>query len=168
MIEALAAALLLGGINTIADYITLELRLQSSPIYMFARILLICYCVGGIVGARARQLIMGTVGGLMIGALVSAAYYLLAPGIGWWALAIAWVLFWLSFSLLDALLHGSASVAGGLLQGAAAAVLSAGFFYGITNIWTEPQARDPNLWRVLVSWSTAFFPGFIVLFWRKL
>ena len=79
MLEALAAALLLGGINTIADYLALELKLQSKPIYVFARIALICYCVGGIVGARARQLMMGMVGGLMIGALVSAAYYLIAP-----------------------------------------------------------------------------------------
>ncbi len=168
MLEALAAALLLGGINTIADYVALELKLQSRPIYVFARIALICYCVGGIVGARARQLMMGMVGGLMIGALVSAAYYLLAPSVGWTAVAAAWVCFWLGFSLLEALLHGGTSVGSGLLQGAAAAALSAGFFYGISNIWTEPASRDPNLWRVLVTWSAAFFPGFVILFWRRL
>jgi hypothetical protein len=168
MLEALAAALLLGGINTIADYVAIELKLQSRPIYVFARIALVCYCVGAIVGARARQLMMGMVGGLMIGALVSAAYYLLAPSVGWTALAVAWVLFWLGFSLLEALLQGGTSIALGLLQGAAAAALSAGFFYGISNIWMDPRSSDPNLWRVLVTWSAAFFPGFIVLFWRKL
>jgi hypothetical protein len=168
MLEALAAALLLGGINTIADYIALELKLQSKPIYVFARIALICYCVGGIVGARARQLMMGMVGGLMIGALVSAAYYLLAPSVGWTALAVAWVLFWLGFSLLEAVLHGGTSVVNGLLQGAAAAALSAGFFYAISNVLIEPASRDPSLWRVLVTWSAAFFPGFVVLFWRRL
>jgi hypothetical protein len=168
MLEALAAALLLGGINTIADYISVEMRLQARPIYIFARVILICYCVGGIVGARARQLMMGMVGGLMIGALVAAAYYLLAPSIGWSALAIAWSLFWLAFSLLDALLYGSTSIAGALLQGAAAALLSGGFFYAITNIWVERPSTDPNLYRVLVTWSAAFLPGFIVLFWRRL
>ena len=168
MLEALAAALLLGGINTIADYIAVELRLQSKPIYIFARIALICYCVGGIVGARARQLLMGMVGGLMIGALISAVYYLLAPSIGWTALAIAWALFWLGFSLLEALLQGGTSVGIGLLQGAAAAALSAGFYFAISNIWVEAPSRDPSLLRVLATWSAAFFPGFIVLFWRKL
>jgi len=168
MLEALAAALLLGGINTIADYIALELKLQSKPIYVFARIALICYCVGGIVGARARQLMMGMVGGLTIGALVSAAYYLLAPSVGWTALAVAWVLFWLGFSLLEAVLHGGTRVVYGLIQGAAAAALSAGFFYAISNVLIEPASRDPSLWRVLVTWSAAFFPGFVVLFWRRL
>jgi hypothetical protein len=168
MLEALAAALLLGGINTIADYVALELKLQARPIYVFARIALICYCVGGIVGARARQLMMGMVGGLMIGALVSASYYLLAPSLGWSAFAVAWILFWLGFSLLEALLQGGTGIGGGLLQGAAAAVLSAGFYFAISNIWTEPTSRDPSLWRVLVTWSAAFFPGFVVLFWRRL
>jgi hypothetical protein len=168
MLEAVAAALLLGGINTIADYIALELRLESKPIYVFARIALICYCVGGIVGARARQFMMGMVGGLMIGALVSAAYYLLAPSIGWSALAVAWVLFWLGFSLLEALLQGGTTIVIGLLQGAAAAALSAGFFYAISKIWMDPTSSDPNLWRVLVTWAAAFFPGFVVLFWRRL
>lgn len=168
MIEAFAAALLLGGINTIADYISLELKLQSKPIYVFARIALICYCVGGIVGARARQFMMGMVGGLMIGALISAAYYLLQPSVGFVALVVAWVLFWLSFSLLEVLLQEGAGVVGGLVQGAAAAALSAGFFYAISNIWTERTFGDPNLWRVLVTWSAAFFPGFVILFWRRL
>ena len=83
MIEALAAALLLGGINTLADFASAELKLEARPIYVLVRVVLICYCVGGIVGARARQLLMGTVAGLMIGALVAAVYYLLAPSLGW-------------------------------------------------------------------------------------
>src|SRR4029453_4111840 len=99
MIEALAAALLLGGINTIADFASTELKLEARPIYVLVRVVLICYCIGGIVGARARQLLMGTVAGLMIGALVSAVYYLLAPSLGWGALAAAWSVFWLAFSL---------------------------------------------------------------------
>jgi hypothetical protein len=166
MIEALAAALLLGGINTIADFVSTELKLGARPIYVLARVVLICYAVGGIVGARARQLMMGTVGGLMIGALVSAVYYLLAPVAGWTALALAWSFFWLGFSLLDAVLHGGSAV-GAILQGLAAALLSGGFYYGIAKIWPQDPSLDPNLWLTLVSWSAAFFPGFIVLFWRR-
>jgi hypothetical protein len=168
MLEALAAAILLGGINTIADVVSSEFKLGARPIYLFARIALICYCVGGVVGARARQLMMGTVGGLMIGSIVAGAYYLLAEPFGWGALAVAWTLFWLSFSLLDALLHGGSGFGGAVVQGAAAALLSGVFFYAIASVWTDPPGTDPNLLRVLVSWSAAFLPGFIVLFWRRL
>lgn len=167
MLEALAAAILLGGINTIADVVSSELKLGARPIYVFARIALICYCVGGIVGARARQLMMGTLGGLMIGSMVAAAYYLLAPTVGWGALAVAWGLFWLGFSLLDAMLHGGSSFGIAVLQGSAAAVLSGVFFYAITNIWKDAPGLDPSLPRVLVTWSAAFLPGFILLFWRR-
>jgi len=37
MLEALATAFLVGVINTLADYISVELKLQSKPIYLFAR-----------------------------------------------------------------------------------------------------------------------------------
>jgi hypothetical protein len=167
MIEALAAALLLGGINTIADFALTELKLEARPIYVLVRVVLIRYCIGGIVGARARQLLMGTVAGLMIGALVSAVYYLLAPSLGWGALAAAWSVFWLAFSLLDALLHGG-TVSGALLQAVAAVILSGGFYYGITNIWPLDRSADPTVWRGLFLWSASFFPGFVVLFWRRL
>jgi hypothetical protein len=167
MLEAFAAALLLGGINTIADFVSAELKLETRPIYVLVRVLLICYCVGGIVGARARQLMMGTVGGLMIGAVVSAVYYLLAPQFGWLGLALAWSAFWLGFSLLDALLQGGSAL-GAVLQGVGAALLSGGLYYGIGNIWPEKDSIDPSLWRALAWWSAAFFPGFIVLFWRRL
>ena len=166
MLEALAAAFLVGVINTLADYISVELKLQSKPIYLFARIALTCYCVGGILGARARQLMMGTMGGLMIGVFVSAAYYLLAPSWESTALVVAWFVFWVGFSLLEALLEGGTGIVNGLLQGVAAAALSAAFFYAISNVWAAPAARDPNIWRELVRWWAAFTPGLVILFWR--
>jgi hypothetical protein len=167
MLEALAAALLVGVINTLADYISVELKLQSKPIYVFARIALTCYCVGGIVGARGRQLMMGTMGGLMIGAFVSAVYYLLAPSAETMALVAAWLVFWVGFSMLGALLQGGTKIVAGLLQGVAAAALSAVFFYTISNVWPAPASADPNIWRELVKWAVAFWPGLVILFWRE-
>ena len=167
MLEAIAAAFLVGGINTIADALIAEMKLDAKPIYVFARAVLIYYCVGAIVGARGRQLLMGSVGGLLIGALVGMAHYVLAPALGWAGLAVAWALFWVSFSLLDTLLEGRTDVGLALLQGTAGAVLSGVFFYAIRNVWTEGTSGDPSLLRGLVSWSAAFLPGFIVLFWRK-
>jgi len=146
MFEALAAALILGGINAIGDFVSAELRLTNRPIYMFARIALICYCVGGLVGARARQLLIGTIAGLAIGLLVAAAYHLLAPRVGWGGLAVAWALFWICFSLLDAVLQGGAVEA--LVRGAIAVVLSGIVFYVITTMLVELRSSEPNLLRV--------------------
>ena len=167
MLEAFAAALLLGGINTIADTVSAELKLAARPIYVFARVLVMCYCVGGIVGARAKQLMMGTVGGLMIGSLVAAVYYLLAPVAAFAGLALARTLVWVGFSLLEALLEGGSSIGGAALQGVLAAILAGGFYYAISGIWPEMSSREPDLLRALLSWSAAFLPGFIVLFWKK-
>jgi len=166
MLEALAAALLVGVINTLADYISVELKLQSKPIYVFARIALTCCCIGGIVGARARQLMMGTMGGLMIGAFVAAVYYLLAPSAETMALVLAWLIFWVGFSMLTALLQGGPNIVAGLLQGVAAALLSAVFFHTIPSVWPAAASSDPNIWREMVKWSVAFLPGLVILFWR--
>ena len=167
MLEALATALLLGGINTLADYASAELKLQSRPIYVFLRVLLACYCVGAVVGARSRQLMIGMLGGLMIGAFVAGVYYLLTPILGWGAVAAAWTLFWVAFSALETIFLGG-SVVGAILQGVIAAALSGGLFYSVSGIWPAAASQDPNLWRALVLWFVPLAPGFIVLFWHKL
>jgi hypothetical protein len=170
MIEAIAAALLLGGINTLADFAAVELRLTTKPIYAFARIALICYVVGAVVGARARQLMIGTIGGVMIGALAGGVYYFLAPHLGFEpSMAIVWVIFWVSFSLLDALLEGGSGIGTAVLQGLLAALASGGFYYAASGILATSLPKDvPLLVRSALTWSAAFLPGFVVLFWRRM
>ena len=55
MIEALAAALLLGVISTMFDAGAAELELQGRQGYLLARTLAIGFCIGGIVGARPAR-----------------------------------------------------------------------------------------------------------------
>jgi hypothetical protein len=50
VIEALAAALLLGAISTMLDVAAAGLELQGRPAYLLARTLAISFCIGGIVG----------------------------------------------------------------------------------------------------------------------
>jgi hypothetical protein len=106
-------------------------------------------------------------GGLMIGAFVSAVYYVLAPSTETMALVLAWLVFWVSFSMLAAVLQGGTNIVAGLLQGVAAAALSAAFFYTISNVWPAAASSDPNIWREMVKWSVAFLPGLVILFWRE-
>ena len=167
MIEALVSAVLLGGVNTIADVATAALKLDTRPIYPFARTLLVCYIVGGLVGMRTKQLLIGSLSGLLIGTFIGPIHYVLAPSMGFGAVAIAWLLFWLAFALLEAVLGSSGGLGVALARGAAAAVLSGAVYMTVTGAWPEPAPRDPDLLRALAVWTAAFFPGFVALFWSN-
>lgn len=168
MMEALAAAAILGGLNTIGDYATAVLELQSRPLYALARAAVIGYCLGGIVGARARQIFIGAISGLLIGIFVGIGYQALTPSLGWRALLVAAPVFWIGFSFLETVLHGDSTAAAALLRGLAAAAVSGLVFYVIASAWPEPKPNDPNLARLLVVWIGGFFPGFLLLFWKRL
>ena len=167
MIEAVAAALLLGITSTMFDAAAAELELQGRQTYLLARTLAIGFCIGGIVGARARQMVTGVVSGLFPAALAGAIYFVLTPTIGTAALVLAWVAFWAAFCLLDAMLGEGISPSASLVLGLAAAGISAATFQAIVSGWVEESPEQPNLLRALVLWTATFLPGFVALFWRR-
>ena len=167
MIEALAAALLLGVISTMFDAGAAELELQGRQAYLLARTLAIGFCIGGIVGARTRQMVTGVVSGLFPAALAAAIYFVLTPTIGTVALVLAWVAFWAAFCLLDAMLGEGISPSASLVLGLTAAVISGAAFQAIASGWVEDSRDEPNLLRALVLWTATFLPGFVALFWRR-
>ena len=149
------------------DVATAELELQGRPAYLLARSLAISFCIGGIVGARARQMTMGLVCGLFPAALAAAIYFGLTPMIGTAALALAWVGFWAAFCLLNAMLGEGISPSASLVLGLAAAAISGAAFQAITSGWVEDSLEEPNLLRGLMLWTATFLPGFVALFWRR-
>ena len=167
MLEALATAVLLGGINTLADFASVELKLRAHPLYLAARVILVCYAVGAVVGMRAKQLIIGTVSGLIIGAIVGGTYSFLAPVLGAAGLVVAWAIFWICFALLQTLLHGDSGAATAVFQGALAAAFSGAAFFGLAAFGSDATSKDANYLRLLATWSGTFLPGLIVLFWRR-
>jgi hypothetical protein len=167
VIEALAAALLLGAISTMLDAAAAQLELHGRPTYLLARTLAIGFCIGGIVGARARQFVTGVVSGLFPAALAAAIYFGLTPTIGIAALALAWIGFWAAFCLLDAMLGEGISPSVSLVLGVAAAVISGAAFQAIASGWVEQSRDEPNLPRALVLWTATFLPGFVALCWRR-
>jgi hypothetical protein len=167
MMEAVAAAAVLGGVNAFGDYITLAFELQARPAYAVIRACVIAYCIGGIVGIRAKQMMLGALCGLVIGLLVGVTYQLLAPSGAWTAAIVAAVLFWVAFALLDVLLRGDSTVPVSLARGILGAALCLLVFYTLTIGWPERPTREPNLIRLALVWSGAFFPGFLVLFFQK-
>ena len=167
MMEALAAAAVLGGVNAFGDYITLAYELQARPAYAVIRACVIAYCIGGIVGLRAKQIMLGALCGLIIGLFVGVVYQALLPSGAWTAAFVAAVLFWVGFGLLDVVLRGESTAAGALVRGILGAALCLLFFYTFTHAWPERPTREPNLIRLALIWSGAFFPGFVVLFFQK-
>jgi hypothetical protein len=167
MIEALAAAIVLGSITAFGDYVTLAFELQAKPAYAVIRACVIAYCIGGIVGLRAKQIMLGAVCGLVVGLLAGVAYQVLLPFGVWSAAAVSAALFWIGFGLIDVMLRGDTTVSGSLIRGIAGAALCLLFFYTLTSAWPEKPTREPNLIRLALIWSGAFFPGFVVLFFQK-
>jgi hypothetical protein len=50
-----------------------------------------------------------------------------------------------------------------LVRGVSAAILSGLAFYAISGIWLKPPPGGPHYLTNFVSWTIAFFPGFLAL-----
>lgn len=170
MITALApsaaAALALGAVMTAGDFAWAYFGVRHSVGAGIAHGALMCACIGVVIGLRAGRLAPGLVGGPLIGVLAAVTYYLLAPVLRLGAMLPAWMLFWICFALLQRLLV-TETLGAALGRGAVAAVLSGLAFYAISGIWTTPAPGGPNYPVHFVSWSFAFFPGFLSLFARR-
>ena len=167
MIDALVAAVLLGALSTLGDFVWAALRLHNRVGYGMIHGAAICMTIGGLVGARVKQPLIGALIGPMIGVVAAGGFYALAPAMGWSAMFLMWMLLWICFGLLEAVLGGGKSASVAILQGVIAALLSGAAFYAISGIWTNPSPAGPNYLRNFASWTFAFFPGFAALFWTR-
>lgn len=162
---ALGAALLLGVVMTLGDYVWATWHVRHSVAAGLVHGAVMCLCIGAVIGARNRRAGAGALGGPLIGVAAAGAFYLLAPVMRMGAMLPAWMLFWVLFALLQQRLLSAESVARALARGGAAALLSGAAFYAISGIWTSPAPGGPDYPVHLASWSFAFLPGFLALFW---
>jgi hypothetical protein len=165
MLSAVAAALFLGAVMTAGDFVWAYFDVRHSMWAGVAHGALMCLCIGGVLGARARRPVPGLLAGPLIGVLAAAAFYAIAPTLGYGAMLPAWMLFWICFALLQRFLVRE-TLPRALARGAAAAVLSGLAFYAISGIWTRPTPGGPNYVVHFLSWTFAFVPGFVTLFFR--
>ena len=166
MLHAIFAALFLGAISTLGDFIWAALDLRHRVAYGLAHGAVICLCIGAVVGFRARRPVVGAAVGPLIGVLAASGFYLLAPSLRWAAMFPMWMLFWVCFAVLQAQLEGAHRWRAALVRGLAAAILSGLAFYAISGIWTRPSPGGPSYVRHFLSWTFAFLPGFAALFWK--
>jgi hypothetical protein len=162
---ALGAALLLGAVMTFGDYVWDTFNVRHRMAYGLAHGAGMCLCVGAMIGARTRRVGTGALAGPVIGVAAAGTFYLLAPVMRMGAMVPAWMVFWILFALLQQRLLSAESVPRALVRGLAAALLSGAAFYAISGIWTNPAPGGPDYPVHFVSWSFAFLPGFLTLFW---
>ena len=160
---AVGAALLLGAVMTLGDFLWSYFDVRHSMYAGVSHGALMCLCIGAVIGARSQRTGIGVAAGVGIGALAALTFYAMASTLGWGAMLPAWMLFWICFALLQHHLRPG-TLPRALGRGAAAAVLSGLAFYAISGIWTRPSPGGPNYLIHFLYWSFAFFPGFLVLF----
>jgi hypothetical protein len=163
---ALIAALCLGAVMTLGDYTWAALHIRHRVAYGLAHGAVMCLCIGLVIGVRTGRPMTGAVAGPWIGMLAAGVFYALAPALRWGALLPSWMFFWILFAALQQRLQPIESWRVAAVRGLVAAVVSGLAFYAISGIWTGPHAA-PNYAVSLVSWSFAFVPGFLSLFWSR-
>lgn len=167
LILAVAAALFLGAVMTVGDFLWAYFGIRHTIRAGLAHGALMCLCLGAVVAARAGRLAVGLAVGPVIGVLAAGAFYAMAPTLGWGAMLPAWMLFWICFALLQHYLRPE-TLPRALGRGVVAAVLSGLAFYAISGIWTGRHDTSGPVYLVhFLYWSFAFLPGFLVLFFRR-
>lgn len=152
---------------TFGDFVWDALRLPHRAWYGIGHGALMCLCIGLVIGARAGRPAAGAVTGPIVGVIAAAAFYVLAPVLRYAAMVPAWMLLWILFAILQQHVQRHESRAAAALRGVVTAVLSGLAFYAISGIWTRPSPGGPDYLVHFASWSVAFLPGFLTLFWRR-
>jgi hypothetical protein len=168
MLHALVASLALAAVMTFGDFFWAALNLRHRVLYGVVHGAVMCLFIGVAIGIRTRRPAAGALAGPLIGVIAAGAFYVLAPWLRLTAMFPAWMVFWICFALLQAKLAREGSLRSAIVQGLVAATLSGIAFYLISGIWTRHDPAGPNYVWNFIAWSFAFFPGFAVLFWKKI
>ena len=162
--DAVIAAILLGAVMALGDWIWSALHLPHRMAYGLTHGAVMCLCLGVAIGLRAGRVVPAAVAGPLIGVIAAGTFYALAPWLRYSAMFPAWMLFWILFGLLQQWLTKGESFTIGAARGGIAAVLSGIAFYLISGIWIDRSDGGDNPFVHLAAWSFAFLPGFAVLF----
>jgi hypothetical protein len=166
MLAAMTAALALGAVMTIGDLAWAAFHIRHSVAKGIVHGAAMCLCLGLAIGIRARRPAPAAVAGPLVGVIAAASFYALAPSLGWGALFPAWMLLWILFAVLQQCLDRRETLAQALARGVAAALLSGAAFYLVSDMWVHESAPI-GVARRYLSWSFAFLPGFLALFWSR-
>jgi hypothetical protein len=164
LVVALLCSIFVAGVATAADWTWATHVLKHKALYGLTYGAGLCGGMGLALGAAHRRPFTGLGGGLVAGILAAASYYGFVLVTRQYAILAAWATLWIMFGYLDGPFLRGASVVGGLVRGAVAAIASgAAFYYVASANWSHwnPQSMDyvEHFWR----WGVGFLPGFLAL-----
>ena len=162
--ESVGGALAIAGVSTLGDFLWASVLPRPHPAaYGLIHGGILFLCIGLILGTPAGRRGLGAIGGVVIGALGAAGFYLMAPVAGYSVLFVLWVAVWIALGVLNERLNRQPKVRAAFARGMLAAVASGVAFYLISGIWFPFHPRG---WDYLVhfgAWTLAYFPGFAAL-----
>jgi hypothetical protein len=160
---AIGSAVFAAVIMTLGDFVWASRLLQHRMAYGLLHGAGLCLALGLALGAPAKRPLTGAIGGLVVGILSAASFYVLAPMMRYSAMLVSWVLLWILLALLDRMLRRGASVGAALVRGALAAVGSGLAFYAVSGMWDNWNPQAINYADHFLRWAVAFLPGFLAL-----
>jgi len=167
---AVAGSVFLALVSTFGDWFWARFIPSHEVVYGVAHGAIMCVCIGLVLGASRfgkRALVRGTVGTLIVGVVVSGAFYPLYGLIGIASMFVCWAALWIAFALLHRKLGFPGSIGSAIGRGLAGALLSGAGFYPIYVLWTQPPKSGSIYLMFLGAWLVAFLPGFLALFLRR-
>jgi hypothetical protein len=160
---AIGSAVFAAVIMTIGDFVWASQLLRHRMAYGLLHGAGLCLALGLALGAPAKRPLTGALGGLAVGLLSAASFYVLAPLMRYSAMLASWVVLWILLALLDRMLHRGSSIASALMRGALAAVGSGAAFWAVSGMWDNWNPQTINYADHFVRWAIAFLPGFLAL-----
>jgi hypothetical protein len=167
--RAVAGALLIGTLNTLGDFVWARFIPSHRIAFGLVHGLVLCLGIGLFLGTLRGRPTRGAVGGALIGLGAAGGFYLLAPFIGYSAMFVLWMAFWMAFGLMNGRGLGEprAATSDALVRGVVAAIGSGAAFYAIAGIWQRSPAGAADYAFRFACWTFAFLPGFLALLARR-
>jgi hypothetical protein len=164
MMPAIVGALLLAALSTAADYVWFldipQHQVSSGAIHgstLFA-------ALGGYLGWRKGNLIVGAIGGLLSGLVAALSFYALAPIGGYSMMLVSWLLLWILLAALHTYLEGQLNMARAVGRGLVTAVVAGlGFAVVLFELYRSWPPPTFSTFKHFVAWSMAYVPGLWVL-----
>ena len=160
---ALAGAVVLGALNTFGDFLWARFVTAHRMVFGIVHGALLFLALGLFLGLVRGRPGRGALGGTAVGLGAAAAFYVLAPFLGYAAMFPSWMALWIGFAFLDERMLGAGSGPSALVRGLLAALGSGLAFYAISGIWTRPRPGGPEYAYHFACWTFAFLPGFLAL-----
>jgi hypothetical protein len=160
---AVVSALCAAAVMTLGDYVWASRLLSHRMVFGLVHGAGLCLALGAALGLPAKRPLFGAVGGLVVGLLAAASFYVLAPFLRYSAMFVSWFVLWVLLALLHRMLSRASSFGVALVRGLVAALGSGLAFYAISGMWTRWNPSAINYADHFLRWSFAFLPGFLAL-----